>query len=81
MPVIAPPLKLTLSAALSPLVAACAVRELARTDTNMPMKPASPESTAPIAKPTAVTQLPSPKPTARKSTTPTMAMVVYWRFR
>ena len=35
------------------LVAACAVRTLARTETFMPMKPAAPESTAPMAKPIA----------------------------
>ena len=35
------------------MVAACAVRTLARTETFMPMKPAAPDSTAPIAKPTA----------------------------
>ncbi len=77
MPVIAPPLKLMFSAALSPFVAAWAVRELARTDTNMPMNPATPDRIAPMAKPMAVSQLPSPRPTARKRTTPTMAMVVY----
>jgi len=36
-PVIAPPLKATLSAAFSPSLAACAVRTLARTDTFMPI--------------------------------------------
>ena len=34
-------------------VAACAVRTLARTETSMPMKPAEPDSTAPIRKPSA----------------------------
>ena len=82
MPVMAPPLKLTLSAALSPFVAACAVRTLARTDTNMPMKPARPERIAPIAKPTAV-RMPSGsrKAITRNRITPTMAMVWYWRRR
>ncbi len=37
-----------------PLVAACAVRTLARTETFMPMKPQAPDSTAPIRKPSAV---------------------------
>ena len=37
-------------------MAAWAVRTLARTDTFMPMKPAAPESTAPIRKPTATSQ-------------------------
>src|ERR1700743_3228108 len=36
MPVMAPPLNATLSAGPMPLVAACAVRTLARTDTFMP---------------------------------------------
>ena len=42
-------------------MAACAVRTLARTETFMPMKPAAPESTAPIRKPTATSQ-PSSRP-------------------
>jgi hypothetical protein len=54
MPVMAPPLKATSSAGPMPLVAACAVRTLARTDTFMPMKPQAPESTAPSTKPAAV---------------------------
>ena len=37
MPVMAPPLKATCSAALSPLLAASAVRTLARTEMFMPM--------------------------------------------
>ena len=81
MPVMAPPLKLTLSAVLRLTVAACAVRTLARTETNMPMKPAAPERMAPIANPIAVDQLPSARPITRNSTTPTMAMVMYWRRR
>ena len=36
----------------SDLVAACATRTLARTETFMPMKPVAPDSTAPTAKPT-----------------------------
>ena len=35
---------------------------------------------APMAKPPAVTQL-SAKPMTTNNTTPTMAMVVYWRLR
>ena len=61
-------------------VAACAVRTLARTETSMPMKPAAPDSTAPIRKPTATSQ-PSSTPMMTKMTAPTMAMVVYWRAR
>ena len=80
MPVIAPPLKATSSAGPMPLVAACAVRTLARTDTFMPMKPQAPDSTAPSTKPEAV--VPSRKTAIRiASTTPTMAMVLYCRAR
>ena len=61
-------------------MAACAVRTLARTETSMPMKPAAPDSTAPIRKPIGDRQ-PSRKATMTKMTTPTMAMVVYWRRR
>ena len=53
MPVIAPALKASSSPPASEVVAACAVRTLARTETFMPMKPAAPDSTAPIRKPTA----------------------------
>ncbi len=78
MPVMAPPLKATSSAGPIPLVAACAVRTLARTDTFMPMKPQAPDSTAPSTKPTALV---TSRNTAIRmvSTTPTMAMVLYWR--
>ena len=57
-----------------------AVRTLARTETFMPMKPAAPESTAPIRKPTAAS-LPRRMNSRMRMTTPTMAMVVYWRRR
>ena len=57
MPVTAPDLKATSRPPPSDMVAAWAVRTLARTETFMPMKPAAPESTAPTAKPTA-TQTP-----------------------
>ncbi len=60
--------------------AACAVRTLARTETCMPMKPAAPESTAPMTKPTAA-QTPSSTKASAKIATPTTAIVVYWRFR
>ena len=80
MPVMAPPRNATLSAALIPECAACAVRTFARTEMNMPMYPASPESIAPTAKPPAVGQ-PSAKPSAKNKITPTMAMVEYCRFK
>ena len=66
--------------AASDFVAACAVRTLARTETFMPMKPAAPESMAPIRKPIAtVHDSSSPRP--MNTTTPTPAMVMYWRLR
>jgi len=61
-------------------MAACAVRTLARTETFMPIKPAAPESTAPMANPSATNQ-PRKYPTTKKMTIPTPAMVVYCRFR
>jgi len=63
-----------------PCVAACAVRTLARTETFMPMKPQAPERKAPRTKPSA--EVRSRKAPMRiASTTPTMAMVLYWRAR
>ncbi len=56
MPVIAPALKASSRPPASEVIAACAVRTLARTETFMPMKPAAPESTAPMAKPIATSQ-------------------------
>ena len=50
------------------------MRTLARTDTFMPMKPATPDSTAPIRKPMATGQE-SRNPRMTKMTTPTSAMV------
>ena len=81
-PVTAPPRKDTASASFRPIVAAWVVRTLARTDTNMPMKPARPDRIAPTAKPAAVSQ-PScgTKPITTNRTTPTTAMVTYWRRR
>ena len=76
MPVMAPALKASSRPPASELIAAWAVRTLARTETFMPMKPAAPESTAPIRKPIATSQ-PSSQPTIKKITTPTMPMVVY----
>ena len=76
----APARKASSRPAASELVAAWAVRTLARTDTFMPMKPAAPERMAPTAKPTATSQ-PRKMPTMMKITTPTMAMVVYCRRR
>ena len=80
MPVIAPALKARSRPPASDFVAAWAVRTLARTDTFMPMKPAAPESTAPMTKPMA-TGTPSRKPMRTRMTMPTMPIVVYWRFR
>ena len=48
MPVMAPALKAISRPPASDLVAACAVRTLARTETFMPMKPAAPDRIAPI---------------------------------
>ena len=80
MPVMAPDLKAMSRPEDRLTDAACAVRTLARTETCMPMKPATPDSTAPIRKPTAaVAESSSQAPT--KTTTPTMAMVLYWRVR
>ena len=53
LPVMAPALKLRSRPLASEPVAAWATRTLARTETFMPMKPADPESTAPIRKPIA----------------------------
>ena len=56
MPVTEPARKATLSAGLSPCLAASAVRTFERTATFIPMKPAAAESVAPIRKPMAVPQ-------------------------
>jgi len=58
------------------------VRTFARTEMFMPIRPQAPESTAPSRKPNAVAQ-PScgTKPMTRKSTAPTIAIVVYCRRR
>ena len=80
MPVMAPARKARVSPAWSPVCAAAAVRTFERTDTFMPMKPAAPDSTAPSTKPEAEMP-PSVASTMAATTTPTMAMAVYWRFR
>ena len=80
MPVTAPALNEMSRPSASDLVAACAVRTFARTETFMPMKPAAPESTAPIRKPMA-TSAPSRNQMPTKTTAPTMAIVMYWRLR
>ena len=80
MPVMAPALNEMSRPRASESEAPCAVRTLARTETFMPMKPAMPESTAPMRKPTATGQ-DSRKPRITKMTTPTPAMVLYWRRR
>ena len=67
MPVMAPDLKATSSPAASDWVEAWAVRTLARTETFMPMKPATPDSTAPIRKPIE-TRMPSQYTTSTNST-------------
>ncbi|MNJ04410.1 hypothetical protein D3C73_1651540 [compost metagenome] len=56
--------------------AAWAVRTLARTEISIPAKPAAPERTAPIRKPSAA-HGPIRKKAATKITTPTMPIVVY----
>ena len=60
--------------------AASATRALALTERFMPMNPAEPESTPPIAKPIAVSTFCSG--IRRIATTnPTPAMIMYWRVR
>ena len=80
MPVIAPPRKATLSAGWTPLRAASATRAFERTETFMPMYPVEPERMPPIRKPQATAMF-WMKIRATKSTTPTAAIVAYWRFR
>ena len=80
MPVTAPARKAMERPSASDRVAAWAVRTLARTETCMPTKPAAPDSVAPIRKPTATGQ-PRRYQITANATTPTMAMVVYWRAR
>jgi hypothetical protein len=53
---------------------------LARTDTFMPMKPAEAEARPPMAKPMATSMFWSGI-SATNSTTPTIPITVYWRFR
>jgi hypothetical protein len=60
---------------------AWAVRTLARTEISMPAKPAAPDRIAPRAKPTGCSHDLKKKASRAMTTTPTMAIVVYWRFR
>ena len=76
----APPRKADFSAGETPPRAASATRQLARTETFMPMYPAEPERIPPIAKPTA-TAMSWTKKRAMQTTTPTIAIDVYWRLR
>ena len=78
MPVIAPARNAVVRPLCRLLRAASAVRTLARTETFMPMKPVAPDRTAPSTKAAAETG-PRNKKMMAATTTPTMAMVVYWR--
>ena len=80
MPVTAPPRNATSSAGPSPPRAASATRALARTDTFMPMKPADADASPPMRKPIATSMFCSGI-SAMNRTTPTIAIVVYWRRR
>ena len=80
MPVIAPPRNAAFSAGGMPPRAASATRQLARTETFIPMKPAAADSAPPSAKPTATSMLCSGIRTTNR-TAPTMPIVVYWRRR
>ena len=77
---IAPPRNATFSAGETPPRAASATRAFERTDTFMPMYPVDPDSMPPIANPHATAMF-WMKISATNSTTPTTAIVVYWRFR
>ena len=82
MPVTAPALNAILRPPSRLLEAASAVRTFACTETFMPMKPAAPESTAPMMKPTGICHVGQKAMPSRITTpTPTMAMVEYWRFK
>ena len=80
MPVIAPPRKATSRPGPTPPRAASATRALARTDTFMPMKPAAADRMPPSAKPIA-TSIDCSGISTTNRTTPTIAIVVYWRRR
>ena len=80
MPVIAPARNASVNPSCRPFCAAAAVRTFERTEMFIPIKPATPDSTAPITKPIALSA-PRATPTITATTTPTMAMVVYCRFR
>ena len=78
MPVIAPARNAMVRPLCRLLRAASAVRTLARTEMFMPMKPAAPDRIAPITKRDR-RERPRKKTTMTATTTPTMAIVVYWR--
>ena len=78
IPVMAPPLNATFSASFIPMVAACAVRTLALTETFIPIKPQAPDKTDPMTKPTAVA-ISKKRPINIVRIKPTTAMVLYWR--
>jgi hypothetical protein len=80
MPVTAPPRKATVSALETPPRAASATRVLARTDTFMPTNPAPADRPAPMRKPMATRMFWSGI-SRMNTTTPTAAMIVYWRVR
>ncbi len=80
MPVMAPEVKARDRPLARLSLAAWAVRTLARTEISMPAKPAAPDSTAPIRKPSASVQ-PIRKNTTARITTPTTPMVRYCRRR
>ncbi|MCY1362554.1 hypothetical protein D9M69_492780 [compost metagenome] len=80
MPVIAPDLNASSNPPARLREAACAVRTFARTETCMPINPVNPERTAPMKKPIAAV-IDSKYQTARKTTTPTRAIVEYCRVR
>ncbi len=82
MPVTAPALNAILRPPASECRAASAVRTFACTETFMPMKPAAPESTAPMMKPTGICQVGQNRMASSTTTpTPTQPIVLYWRFR
>ena len=80
MPVTAPPRKATFRAGGTPPRAASATRALARTETFMPTNPAVADRAAPMRKPIATRMFWSGI-SRMNTTTPTAAMIVYWRVR
>ena len=80
MPVMAPARKARVRPCCNPLCAAAAVRTFERTEMFIPIKPATPDRTAPMTKPIAG-KVPRNTNTKTATATPTMPIVVYWRFR